>query len=121
MDYWFLGKETVISEKYEHEKIDDTDWPELEDPDRIMRKELAKEKSRRSKVFFMCRGIVEEIANSIGAKSEASKIVDMILNRSVLRIRKSEVWSLLEDDNDLQTVILKKIRGMKGIEKRTRG
>ena len=82
---------------------------------------MAKEKSRRSTVFFMCRGIVEGIANSIGANSEASKMVDMILDRSVWRIRISEVWSLLEDDNDLQTVILKKIRGMKGIERRTRG
>ena len=103
------GKIPVTSEKHDDENIDDTDWPEVEDPIKIMRIEMAKEKSRRSKISFMCKGIIDEMVNSVEARSEVNKIVDMVLDRSVWRIRIFEVWSLLEEDKNLQAVVMKKI------------
>ena len=81
----------------------------MEDPTSVIRKEIAKEKSRKSKIFFVCRSIIKEITERVEARSEANRIVDMVIERSVWRIRIAEVWKLLEDDIHLQAVIQKKI------------
>ena len=102
-------KSTEVKVNIDDQVIDDTDWPELEDPTSIIRKEIAKEKSRKSRIFFMCRNIIEEITERVEARSEANRIVDLVIERSVWRIRIAEVWKLLEDDINLQEVIQKKI------------
>ena len=105
------GRTDNENKKSEECEIDDDDWPEVEDPAVIIRKEMAKEKSRKSKIHFMCKTLIlEEVMNHVQARAEANKVVERIIERSVWRLRINGVWKLLKDDDELQAVVIKKIR-----------
>ena len=89
---------------------DEDDWPEMDTPETIVRKEVAKEKSMRCKVKFMCGGVLEEVIGLVQARSEATKIMNKIIDRSYWRIKISEAWRMLENDRELQCIIVKKIK-----------
>ena len=107
---WMKPSKTPKIRKTEEMEIDDADWPEVEEPATVMRREVAKEKSRKSKVMFLCRNVVESVVDQINARSVVSRMLEQVMDRSVWRIRIGEVWRLLEEDKELQSVILKKVR-----------
>ena len=104
------SKETSKSRKTEEMEIDDADWPEVEEPAAVMRRERAKEKSRKAKVWFLCRNVVESVVDQLTARSVVNRMLDRVIDRSVWRLRIGEVWKLVEEDKELQSVILKKVR-----------
>ena len=90
--------------------VNEDDLPALEDPDLIVRREKAKEKSRMAKVNFMSGQVIDEIVSKVTARSAVERILSMVLERSAWRIRILEVWKILEGDRGLQKVIMKKIQ-----------
>ena len=106
----WIRRQDNIGEIKEKERVDDEeDWPEMDQPEDIIRKETAKAKSMAFKIGHMCRGIVEELVDGVSSNSAAGMILESVLRRSWWRIRLTEVWRLLEDDRNLQKAILKKI------------
>ena len=106
----WIRRQDNIGELKEKERVDDEeDWPEMDQPEDIIRKETAKAKSMAFKIGHMCRGIVEELVDGVSSNSAAGMILESVLRRSWWRIRLTEVRRLLEDDRNLQKAILKKI------------
>ena len=90
MDY---RRQDNIGEIKEKERVDDEeDWPEMDQPEDIIRKEkeTAKAKSMAFKIGHMCRGMVEEIVDGVSSNSAAGMILESVLRRSWWRIRLTE-------------------------------
>ena len=76
----------------------------------LVRREVAKENSLRCKIKFIYESLTEEVIGREQARSEANKIMNRIVDRSYWRIKISEAWRMLEQDQELQSIIVKKIR-----------
>ena len=112
MTDWLKRKDSIDSqEMLEKENVadDEEDWPEMDQPEDIVRKEIAKAKSRACRIGHMCRGMVNEIVDGVIPNSAVGKILESVMSRSWWRLRIEGVWRLIEDDKTLQKAIFKKM------------
>ena len=106
---WIKEPENKVkkNENDSHESIDD--GPALDEPEDIIQREIAREKSRMWRVKYSCKQIVNALVENVMARSLADYVMAVVVNRAFLRIKISMAWGMLENDNELQDIMKKKM------------
>ena len=81
----------------------------MEEPEDILRRELAKEKNAKFKNKFMCKNIVEEFVEIVAARSVVDRVMVAVVDMAYYRIKILKTWEMMENDPDLQDIIKKKM------------